>query len=1268
MINKLAKWVVRHPSLIILIAVLLLVPSLIGYVCTGINYDILSFLPNQTEPGEIEDSNAVYGLNIIDDVFESASTSVVIVENLPGKEINKVRDKIADIEGVAQVVWVGSVADISIPTSMYPDALKEMLYSADGDATLMLIQYEPDDADNPKYDSIAKVNAVKEVLDNEHFFLFGLSAVMSDTKAILQSEMLLYMVVAVGLAIIVITLTTKQWLIPAVIISTLGLAVAYNMGTNFFFGDISYVTQSIAAILQLAVTIDYSIILLDRFEEECHHTDNVRKAMAKTISYSFTALMGGASTTFFGFIALCFMSLTLGLDIGIVMAKGIVFGILTVLIIMPAIVLKFYNIIYKYEHKRFTINFSKPIDFVIKHKKVFTTIFILLFIPAYLIQSKVTTYTDLNNKMPEDCDSYIATEKLSKDFGMRSIHFVIINDEIPSGEVNQMVKKMEKVEGIKSVISLNGFLGAGISEDIVPDSIKSICEKGGYRLMAIMSSYDLSDKYSNGDSKLSKQKTELTSIVKSYDSKGCVTGENILYDELVTIADRDFKVTNAISIAAVFILIAIAFKSLLIPVILVSAIELAIFINISVATVTGTEICFISPIVLGCVQLGATVDYAILLTSRFQEELRKGKEKTEAMSLAAKAASKSIFQSSVIFFCATIGVMFVCNLELVGGLCELLARGALISAAVIIFFVTPVLLCFEGAINKTSFDWRINSGRKFFDFMKRGKKTVNKKKVLQSVMSLVLCISLIAGLSACGKKEDDNVKETPTPVSYENQAKNVTKTETVYVNLNTDGKRIKTTVTDWLHTDSPKVRVYDKTDLNVDDIVNVKGDNLPVANQNNPNEIMWNMDTTDLYYTAETTKQLPLDIGVKYYLNGQEMTAEEIAGKGGEVKIEFNFSNNYSKAVKVNGKNQKMYLPMLVIGGLILPESKFSSISTKNGKAVGDGTNEIVALYSLPGVSESLSITRDDLEGYGDIELNNKASVTATTEKFEIENMYFAAIPIASLDLDFDATGQVDTLQGALSVLKALMKTIENVDVDKLMNTLSSNSQNISELSSVINDAVNVYEKNEKLINALSQTLTTENISTLKKLLEDLNRSDIQASISALTNSTLLQSLTNLTEIADDLQKAQPVLNQLSSLLSDPEVQSSLNNLDETISTLNRLQREIEKNKNLIKTLSDVMSDGNIDAISDVSAILANSDINLSDYGIVVDDTDAFVAAFEAWFEIGKDYKIFTDAHNNMKTNVAFIYMLPSISEGYVDEYNQPEEQENIPWWKKIFS
>lgn len=1268
MINKMSKWIVQHPNLIIFVSLILLIPSLLGYLFTGINYDILSFLPNQSEAGSIEDSNAVYGLGIIDEVFESASTSIIIVKDLTGKEINRVVEKVSEVEGVSQAMWVGSVADISIPTSMYPDMLKEMLYSADGDSTLMLVQYEPDDPANPKYDSIEKVNAVKEVLDKEHFFVSGLSAVMSDTKAILQSEMILYVAVAVGFAIIIITLTTKYWLIPLVIVATLGLAVAYNMGSNIFLGEISYITQSIAAILQLAVTIDYSIILLDRFEEEIARTPNVKKAMARAISYSFTALFGGASTTFSGFIALCFMSLTLGFDIGIVMAKGIVFGILTVLIVMPALILKFYKYIFKYEHKRFIPDFGKIIDFIIKHKKALAAIFIILFIPAYLIKSNVTTYTDLNNKMPEDCDSRIAAEMLSSEFDIASLHFVVINDQIPSGKVTQMIKEMEGLDGIVSVISLNSFVGAGISSDIIPDSIKAICEKGGYRLMFLMSSYDLSHRDANNNSLLSQQKNDLVKITKSYDPKGAVSGENVLYDELVGIADEDFKLTSTLSIIMVFLLIAFSFKSLLIPLILVGAIELAIFINIAISTVMGTEICFISPIIIGCIQLGATVDYAILLTSRFREELRKGHEKHKAMAIAARAASKSIFQSSLIFFFATIGVYFVCNLELVSGICVLLARGALISAVVIICFLTPVLLCFEGAINKTTLDWRKSPGKK--EKKKRGERSMKNKKMVQSVISVVVCLCMIVGFSACGKKEDEPKAETPTPISFEKEAKSVTKTETVYVNINTDGKVIKTTVTDWLHSDSPEVRVYDKTDLNFDSIINVKGENAPIANENNPKEIMWNMDTTDLYYTAQTNKQLPVEVGIKYYLDGVEMSAEEIAGKGGEVTVEFEFKNTYTKAVKVNGKSQKMYLPMLVIGGLILPENKFSSISAKNGKAIGDGTNEIVVLYSLPGMSESLGITGEDLEGYGNIDLNSKASVTATTEKFELGNVYFAALPVASLDFDFNASGQIDTLQGALSLIKSLMSSIENIDINTLMTTLSSNTQNISDLSNVVNDAIRVYEDNEKLLNALSQTLTTENINTLKKLLEDLNRSDVKASIEALTNSTFLQSLTNLTEIADSLAKAQPILENLSTLMNDPEIQNSLNNLDSTLATLNKLQGEIEANKNLIKTLSDVMSNENIDALSDVSSVLANSDIKLSDYGIVVDDTDAFVANCEAWFNMGAGYKIFTDAHDNMKTNVAFIYMSPSISDGYEDEYaeNAQSEPVDVPWWKKIFS
>lgn len=1266
MITKIAKWVVRHPALIIILAVALIIPSGVGYFCTGVDYDILSFLPDQKEPGEIEDSNAVYGLNIIDDVFQSASVSIVVVENMPAKETNRIQQKVLEVEGVATCAWIGSVADMGIPLSMVPDNIKEMLYSADESATLMLIQYTPDDGSD--YDSIEKVNAVKKVLDNEHFFMFGLSAVMSDTKEIINSQMFLYIVVAISLASVILVISTKQWFMPVVIMATLGCAVAYNMGTNFFFGEISYITQSVAAILQMAVTIDYSIILFDRFEEECKKTDNVRKAMAKAITYSFDSLIGGASTTFFGFIALCFMSLTLGLDLGIVMAKGIIFGILTVLIVMPAFIIQFYPIIFKYEHKCFTPNFDKIIDFVIKKKKVFAIIFVALFIPAYLLQANVTQYTDLNNKMPDDCDSRIASTKISEQFNMASIHFILISDKVPSGEVTQMVGQMENVDGITNVIALNKFIGGGISENILPDAVKDICEKGGYRLMALMSSYDLSHKAPDGTSLLATQKQDLVKIVKSYDPNGCVTGENILYDELVDIAQADFERTSVISITAIIILIAIVLKSISLPILLVASIELAIFINVAISTITGTEICFISPIVISCVQLGATVDYAILLTSRFKEEVQNGYEKHKAMSIAAKSASKSIFQSSLIFFFATIGVKFVCTIELVSGLCVLLARGALISAAVIILLLTPVLLCCEGFINKTSKGWRNPENKK--EKTKRGVKSMKSKKTVQSVVSVILVIGMILGLAGCGEKQEgEQVAPQPTEL-YEATAQNVTKTETVYVNLNTNGSVVKTTVTDWLHTDSPMVKVYDKTDLNVNQISNVKGDTLPVVNSSDASQILWNMDSTDLYYTAETTKATPIGIGIKYFLNGKEMTAEEIAGKSGQVKIEFTFNNNYSKAVKVNGETRKMYLPMLVVGGMILPESKYSGISAVNGKAIGDGSNEIVMLYNFPGLSESLNITNKDLQGYGSIDLSNKASVTATTDKFEIGNMYFAAIPVASLDLDFDAAGSVDSLQSTLRVVKSLMNSIQNIDVNSLINTLSTNSAGIAELSGVINNAIGVYESNEKLLNTLTKTLTPQNIAILKELLNDLNDKDVQQALSTVTNSAFLKSLMNITEIADDIQKAQPILDELNKSLNDPEIQQSLNNIDTTINTLNQLQTEIEKNKNLINTLSTIMSDENMDALSNASKILANSNVDLSSYGIVVEDTDAFVASCEAWFNVGKGYSIFTNASSNMKTNVAFIYMTPSITSGHQDKQAQPEvqEEEDLPWYKKIIN
>lgn len=1289
MLTKLSKCIVKNPNLICILAVALMVPSLIGYLVTPVNYDILSFLPAQEELGDIEDTNAVYGIGVVGD---TANLSIVIMEDLSPKEMDRICDNVNKVDGVASAMWVGSVADIGIPESMYPDMLKEMLYAENaqgGESTLMLVQYDPDDPDNPKFDSIAKVNAVKEVL-NEKCYVFGLSSVMSDTKALVESEMFLYIAIAVGLASLIAFVTTKQWLVPPVIMATLGCGVALNMGTNIliFHDGISYLTQAIGAILQMAVTIDYAIILLDRFEEECQKTTNVKKAMARTIKRCFSSLLGGASTTFFGFIALCFMSLTVGLEIGIVMAKGVVFGLLSVLIVMPAILLKFYNVIFKYEHKRFIPNFDKPVDFVIKHKKGLVAVFLASFAFVYVLGDIVPTYTDLNGKMPEDSHSLIASKKLNDDFGIKSMNVALVSDDIPAGQVSDLIKDMEKVPGVKSVIGLNSFLGGAIPAEILPDAITNIIKKEvktddglkGYNLIIVFGNKGLED-----EEEFRAMKKELNSVIKAVDEEGCLTGEAIMYDELVDIAEVDLVVTSLISILTVAVLIGLTFKSLFLPVILVSGVQFAIYLNLATSTVMewfwrlinpalgtdfNSEVVFLAPIVLGCVQLGATIDYAILLTSRYQEELRKGREKHSAMSIAAKAASKSIFQSAITFFSATIGIVVVGKIEIVQDLCVLMARGALISAVVVILFITPMLLCWDKLVDKTTFGWKVE---KEFNF-KRGFASMKKNiKAIKSVVSVILCVCLTLGFAGCSGDKDDTQNLPQTEFTYENAAKDVTKSETVFVNLKADGTWLETTVTDWIHTEEGNVRVYDVSDLDKTTITNVKGDMDPIFNTSTldkeSSEIMWNMNTDDLYYTGKTSKKTPIEIGINYYLNGKSVSAEEVAGASGTVKIEFNFTNHYTKAVKVNGQTRKMYLPMVVVGGTIFSESKVSQIVTENGLSIGDGSNEVVGVFSIPGIGPSLGIGTEDIEGYGDIKLNDKASITVQTDCFELGNMYFAAVPVASLDLDFDASNQVDSLQGTLNILQTLLGSLENIDIEGLLNTISANSNSISGLASVLNEAIYVYESNQSALEKLTRVMTSENMAAIQNLLIELEKPETKNTLDTLTNSSLIQTLMNLESLAAALEDAQPVMNELSAVMSDPQMQQTLNNLDSTMAVLDDLQRQIDANKNVINMLTDLMSSSNLQSITDISSVLANSDVQLSDYGIIVDDTDAFVANCEAWVKVGQDYGIFTDAYKNMKTNVIFVYKTESIGSNYnEDDIPAPEtEEEDTPWYKKLF-
>lgn len=688
MMHKLAKWEADHPKTVFAIALLLLIPAFLGFICTRVNYDILSYLP--------EDLESVQGEQILDKTFHNASISIVITEDMPAKYTKALKDEIAEIDGVQNVIWVDDIMGMEMPPDAMPDELRNIFYNHDGTKTMMLVQYKNSGSSDETLNAVAKIKR----LANEKTFISGLSAITQDTKELTDKEAPIYIAVAVLLALGIMSFMMESWILPLLILMALGMAILYNMGTNFLQGEISFLTQAIAAILQLGVTMDYSIFLMDRYTEEKIKCPNDRaEAMARAVTKSFTALMGSSLTTIFGFVALCFMRLKLGFDIGFVMAKGVVFGVLTVIFILPEIILLFEDAIYKYKHKSIVPHFDKLNNWVIKHNKVFVVLFVLLLIPAYIVQSNASVYYNMDKALPQDLISIEGLNTLKKEFNMASTQFILVDDNIPAGKLIQMEHEVEDLDGIASMLSYNTLMGPAVPDDIIPDSLLSICKQDGKQMIMVNSEYGAAS------DELNTQLDKMEEIVKRYDPTATITGEGALTKDLITTIDRDFIVTGILSIAAIFILIAICFKSFSIPVLLVLSIELAIWLNLSLATLMGTEISFVSPTVINCVQLGATVDYAILLTTRFQEEIRLGKPKKMAILNAANAAERSVLQSASVFFIATFGVYLICDISLIKGICALLARGSLISALVIVFFLTPVLYVSEGLIHKTTFWW-----------------------------------------------------------------------------------------------------------------------------------------------------------------------------------------------------------------------------------------------------------------------------------------------------------------------------------------------------------------------------------------------------------------------------------------------------------------------------------------------------------------------------------------------------------------------------------
>lgn len=686
MIKKLAHGITRRPRLVVLIAVLLLIPSILGAVGTGINYDILTYLPKnlRSSQGEV----------LLEKPFHDAATSMLIVEKMPAGYTDNLLRAVKKIPGVSNAVWISDTVGVQIPTDMIPANLRKMFYS--GKSTMMIIQYDKPGASKETMNAIGKVRAAC----NKQCFLAGFSVVVKDTKDLVDKELPVYVGLAVALSLAAMLLTLESTVLPVVFLLCIGLAVLYNFGTNIFLGQISYITKAIAAVLQLGVTMDYSIFLYHRYEEERSNYDDNRDAMAASIVAAFTSLSGSSLTTIAGFLALCFMQLTLGRDIGLVMAKGVVLGVITVILVLPAMLLLFDKQIQKHVHKSLLPNFDRVSHSIVTHRKRFVALFLLLFIPFVYAQKHTQVYYKLDNSLPQNMPSIVANQKLKSDYDMATTHFVLLRDSVSASDMAKLENQVKKVGGVTSVVSYHSLTGNGIPDFFIPKEIRNMLKRDGYQMMMVNS------KYNAATQNVSRQLKTLQHIVSKYDPAAKITGEAALTDDLITTSAVDFKVTNYISIAAIFLIIAIVFQSISVPLVLVATIELAIFINQGIPYFTGTVIPFISPTIIGCIQLGATVDYAILMTSRFREELRKGRDRKEAIQIAASASDPSILTSSLVLFCATMGVSMISDIEIIGSICTMLARGALISAVVSIFIMPSILCVCEPLFAKTSRNWR----------------------------------------------------------------------------------------------------------------------------------------------------------------------------------------------------------------------------------------------------------------------------------------------------------------------------------------------------------------------------------------------------------------------------------------------------------------------------------------------------------------------------------------------------------------------------------
>lgn len=685
---KFGKWVVKCRIPILILAVALLVPSLIGMIMTRINYDMLTYLPG--------DIDTVVGQDILMDEFGKGAFSFVIIEGMDPKDVSSLREDISHVDHVDTVLWYDDFADVSVPMEILPSKLYDAFNS--GDSTMLAIFF---DTSTSSDDTMEAITAIRSIAGKQ-CFVSGMSAMVTDLKDLCEKEEPIYVGIAVALACVAMMIFMDNWITPFVFLMSIGMAILLNMGTNYFLGEISYLTKALSAVLQLAVTMDYSIFLWHSYEEQKSMYEDNKEAMAVAINNTLTSVVGSSITTVAGFIALCFMSYTLGLDLGIVMAKGVILGVIGCVTTLPSMILVLDKLLQKTSHKSLLPDMGKVASGITKVFPVFLILFLGLVLPSYLSYKATNNevYYDLGETLPEDMAYVVANSKLQEDFGVGATHMVLVSTDVSDTDVRAMIHEMENVEGIKYALGLESVVGPLVPEEMLPESVKEVLKSDDWELLLVNS------EYKTATDEVNAQINELNTILKKYDSKGMLIGEAPCTKDLIKTTDEDFKVVNTVSIVAIFVIIALVEKSITLPLILVAVIELSIFINLGLAHLTGTSLPFIAPICISTIQLGATVDYAILMTTRYKQERYEGRDKREAVTNALKVSIPSIIVSAMGLFSATFGVALYSDVDIISSLCDLMARGAIVSMFAVILFLPAMFMLFDKMICVTSIGFR----------------------------------------------------------------------------------------------------------------------------------------------------------------------------------------------------------------------------------------------------------------------------------------------------------------------------------------------------------------------------------------------------------------------------------------------------------------------------------------------------------------------------------------------------------------------------------